>query len=288
MTTTQDPMISADELAARLHEPSLRLLDCRFNLADPQAGRRAFDAGHLPGAFYCGLEPDLSAPVGPGTGRHPLPSPGDFVVTLRRLGVGRDSQVVAYDERDGMYAARLWWMLRWIGHADVRVLDGGLARWQTLGLPLTTEVPQAAVTPGDLVARPRPEMLVDAAEAGRLAASLDHRVLDARSPERYRGEVEPIDRVAGHVPGALNRPYARSLAEDGRLRDAGALRAELLDVLDGVPAAHATAMCGSGVTACHLLLALERAGLPGARLYAGSWSEWIVDPARPVARGAEP
>ena len=285
---TQDPMISAEALAAQLNEPSLRLLDCRFTLTDPRAGRRAYDAGHLPGASYCGLEPDLSAPVSPGTGRHPLPSPEDFVATLHRLGVYRDSQVVAYDERDGTHAARLWWMLRWIGHECVLVLDGGVARWQALGLPLTTDVPPATPTPGDLVAQPRSEMLVDAADVAALASSGNHRVLDARAPERYRGEVEPIDRIAGHIPGSRNRPYARSLAEDGRMRDAGTLRAELLDVLDGVPAAHAVATCGSGVTACHLLLALERAGLPGARLYAGSWSEWIVDPARPVARGAEP
>jgi thiosulfate/3-mercaptopyruvate sulfurtransferase len=286
--TTHDPMISAEELAAGLHEPRLRVLDCRFNLADPGAGRRAYAATHLPAAQYCGLEPDLSAPVVAGSGRHPLPSPAEFAATLRRLGVQRDSQVVAYDDRDSMYAARLWWMLRWIGHADVRVLDGGFARWEALGLPLSSELAQPPVVSAELVPRPRPELLVDADAVAGLAAAPDQRLLDARAPERFRGEVEPIDRVAGHVPGARNRPYQRSLAEDGRLLDADTLRAGLLVALDGVPAARSAAMCGSGVTACHLLLALERAGLPGARLYAGSWSEWIADPRRPVARGPTP
>ncbi|MFO1406264.1 MAG: sulfurtransferase [Steroidobacteraceae bacterium] len=279
-------LIQAGELAARLGDPSLRIVDCRQDLVRPEYGRTAWAAGHVPGAVHADLNRDLSGPVTATSGRHPLPAPGDFAATLRRLGIGRDSRVVAYDDGNGMYAARLWWMLRWLGHDDAVVLDGGWARWTALGLPVDTGTPAPA--PGDFVAQPRPAMAVDAATV--LAAIGDPAtvMLDARAPERYRGDVEPIDAVAGHVPGALNRPFATGLAADGRFRPAPELRALLLDDLGGVPPASAIAMCGSGVTACHVLLAMEIAGLGGGRLYPGSWSEWSRDPARPVARGPQP
>jgi thiosulfate/3-mercaptopyruvate sulfurtransferase len=200
--------------------------------------------------------------------------------------VNRDSVVVAYDAGNGMYASRLWWMLRWLGHDAAFVLDGGLRRWAALGLPLDTLMPERSR--GDFSPSPRPGMHVDA--AGVLAGLEDPStlLLDARAPERYRGEVEPIDSVAGHVPGAVNHPFTTSIGGDDRLLPADELRAAFVRQLGGVPADRAIAMCGSGVTACHLLLAMEHAGLPGARLYPGSWSEWTRDPSRPVARGAAP
>jgi len=194
--------------------------------------------------------------------------------------------VVAYDDGNGMYAARLWWMLRWLGHDDVAVLDGGLRRWLQLGLPLTEEVP--AYAPGDFVARPRPAMAVDATAVAAATQDPTTLVLDARAPERYRGEVEPIDRVAGHIPGARNHPFGLSLDPQGRFLAPEQLRAALADSLAGASPARSIVYCGSGVTACHLLLALEHAGLGGARLYAGSWSEWSSDPARPVRTGPAP
>ena len=279
-------LTQAEELAARLGDPTLRVIDCRFDLARPGYGREAWAAGHVPGAPHADLNLDLSAPQTATSGRHPLPSPSDFAATLRRLGVGCASRVVAYDDGNGMYASRLWWMLRWVGHDDVSVLDGGWTRWTALGLPVDTAVPSPA--PGDFVERPRPSMAVDAAAVLAAIGSADVVMLDARAPERYRGEVEPIDAVAGHVPGARNRPFAASLGPDGRFLPPDALRPTLLDALGGTPPSRAIAMCGSGVTACHLLLAMEHAGLVGGRLYPGSWSEWSRDPSRPVARGPEP
>lgn len=279
-------LIQAPELAARLRDPQLRVFDCRFDLARPQAGREAYAAGHVPGAAYADLERDLSAPRTPISGRHPLPAPGVFAGVLRTHGVNRDSMVVAYDAGAGMYAARLWWMLRWLGHEAVFVLDGGLGHWTALGLPLDAQVPERA--PGNFAANPRPEMLVDVAGVQASMADQSSRLLDARAPERYRGEVEPIDAVAGHVPGAVNHPFATSVGADGRLLPSDELHRAFARGLAGVPASRAIAMCGSGVTACHLLLAMEHAALPGGRLYVGSWSEWSRDPSRPVARGPEP
>jgi thiosulfate/3-mercaptopyruvate sulfurtransferase len=279
-------LIAAETLAESLGDPGIRVFDCRYDLVRPDAGRELYLEAHLPGATYAGLDRDLSAPTTVTSGRHPLPDPEIFARRLREWGVGDDSTVVAYDEGSGMYAARLWWMLRWLGHDDVAVLDGGYARWRSLGLPVTQAVP--ARRPGSFAARPRTDFTVDAAQVLAIGRDRARRLLDARAPERYRGEVEPIDAVAGHVPGARNHPFAASLDASGRFRSSDELRHTLLASLDGVPAERTVAMCGSGVTACHLLLALEHAGLPGARLYAGSWSEWSRDPARPVATGPEP
>jgi thiosulfate/3-mercaptopyruvate sulfurtransferase len=283
---TYDPLIQAEELADRLGDPALRVFDCRFDLARPDDGRRRYADEHLPGALYADLNRDLSAAPTPVSGRHPLPPAADFEARLRIWGVNQSSVVVAYDDGNSMYAARLWWMMRWLGHEQALVLDGGLRRWMQLGLPLEEAVPSC--TPGDFVAHVRPALAVDAARVLEASRRGTFRLLDARAPERYRGEVEPIDAVAGHVPGAHNHPFTLSLGADGRFLPAAELRAVFAVRMGGMPAERTIAMCGSGVTACHLLLAMEHAGLPGALLYPGSWSEWSRDPSRPVARGAEP
>ena len=282
----QGPLIQAEELAEQLEDAALRIFDCRFDLARPDAGRAHYDDEHLPGAVHADLNRDLSVPQTPGSGRHPLPTPAAFETQLRRWGVSGDSVIVAYDDGNSMYAARLWWMLRWLGHEQALVLDGGMRRWMQLGLPLDETIPSRP--PGNFVAHPHPELVVDAQQV--LAASGDSTslILDVRAPERFRGEVEPIDAVAGHVPGARNHPFTSSLGADGRFLPAAELRVALEQRLAGMAAQSTIAMCGSGVTACHLLLAMEVAGLPGARLYAGSWSEWSRDPSRPVARGEAP
>lgn len=279
-------LIQAEELALRMDAAAVRIFDCRFDLARPDAGRTMYAAGHVPGAMYADLNVDLSAPPTAASGRHPLPSPATFEAWLRTRGVNLGSVVVAYDDGNAAYASRLWWMLRWVGHDEAFVLDGGLRRWTALGLPTDTRVPTP--TPGDFVARPRPQMVADAAQVMAGIGDGAIRMLDARGPERYRGEVEPIDPVAGHVPGARNHPFTTNLGPDGRFLPASQLKASLAGPLGEVAPQGTIAMCGSGVTACQLLLAMEHAGLPGGRLYAGSWSEWCRDPARPVARGAEP
>jgi len=279
-------LTTAEALAAALDDPRLRLFDCRFDLARPDAGRTRYLDEHLPGAIYADLNRDLSGPVGAHTGRHPLPTVEEFEARLRAWGVSDDSQVVTYDDGNGMYAARLWWMLRWVGHEQVAVLDGGMRRWLQLDLPLDDEVP--APRPGNLTARPRPELVATADEVLASIDDPDRRLLDVRAAERYRGDVEPIDAVAGHVPGARNHPFGLSLDADNRFLPAAGLRETLVASLDGVPPERTSVMCGSGVTACHLLLAMEHAGLRGARLYPGSWSEWSSDPRRPLRTGDAP
>ena len=263
------------------------VVDCRFELADPDAGRRQFQAGHIPGARFADLNTDLSSEPGPRSGRHPLPAPAALALALARFGIAPDSQVVAYDAANGAFAARLWWLLRWVGHRAVAVLDGGLSAWAAAGGGLSTTVPGAASLPAYPVA-PQEGMLADLTEVAANIGSGAHLLIDARAVERYAGEVEPIDTLAGHVPGALNAPFSASLAPDGRFLPRDALRALWGGPLAGRDPAQVIAMCGSGVTACHDLLSLEVAGLGGARLYAGSWSEWIRDPARPVAKGRAP
>jgi thiosulfate/3-mercaptopyruvate sulfurtransferase len=282
MTMPYTTLISAADLAQQ-RQPDWVVLDCRHDLADPQAGRAAYDAGHVPGALFASLDDDLAdharAADGSFRGRHPLPSIDAFIATLRRWGVNDDSQVVAYDAQGGMFAARLWWMLRWAGHRAVAVLDGGLPAWTALGLPMTTEVP----TPAPAYLQQRPP-LVRTVSANDIIAQPQLKVLDARAPDRFRGENETLDPVGGHIPGAANRFFKDNLLPDGHFKPAAQLRAEL-DKLVADPAS-SVMQCGSGVTACHNLLALEVAGLPGAALYPGSWSEWCSDPSRPVATGA--
>lgn len=277
------PLISPRDLAAHLHDPKWFVVDCRFDLSDPLAGRKAYAAGHIPGAIYADLERDLSSVVTPASGRHPLPEANAFAATLRRWGVGADMNVVAYDADTGAFAARLWWLLRWIGVPNAYVLNGGWRAWTQAGLPATPGEPAPRIATR-MQARPDDTMWVDAATVERLVRHPDWRVLDARAPERYLGRVEPIDPVAGHIPGAINHPFGRNLAVSGEFLPPDELRAAYHQSQDGVSNEHTIVMCGSGVTACHLLLAMEVAGKPGAKLYAGSWSEWIKDPNRPIAR----
>ncbi|WP_045760822.1 sulfurtransferase [Xanthomonas albilineans] len=281
-------LVAAPALAAALDHPDLRIVDARFApaaLLDPSAAdvmRQAYAQAHLPGAVYADLNTDLSDLRRPGLGRHPLPEDAVFAGTLGRWGIAPHTQVVVYDAADGsMAAARLWWMLGLLGHRRVAVLDGGLAEWRRLCLPET----DAVVSPSPLAPYPQRFDVSRIVAAEEVLARLHEApgwLLDARAGERFRGEVEPIDGVAGHVPGAVNRPLGENL-RDGRLRAAHELRAELEPLLCGRDPREVVVMCGSGVTACHLLLALEHAGLQGARVYAGSWSGWIADPARPCA-----
>lgn len=276
------PLISVDELLPRLGATDLRVIDARFSLADTEAGRRAYAESHLPDAVYLHLDEDLSGPLAAHGGRHPLPTPEAAAATFGRAGVGPDTLVVAYDDGDGMVAARVWWLLRWLGHERVQVLDGGLAAWRAAGGPETDTVPEVdarAFRPA-----PRPSMLVDRAWLLDHLDDPDVVVVDARARERYRGEVEPIDPRAGHIPGARNLPFADNLA-GGRFKDPEALRDRFAHVAQ---APTLVLYCGSGVSAAHDLLALELAGVGHARLYAGSWSDWVSYPDAPVATGEEP
>jgi thiosulfate/3-mercaptopyruvate sulfurtransferase len=283
MNSTPQPMlVPAEVLRQRLGDRCLVLFDCRFSLADPEAGARAYAVGHLPGALYAHLDARLSAPVTPTSGRHPLPDAAGLAHWLGRCGVGDASEVVVYDDMGGAFAVRLWWLLRWLGHTRVGLLDGGLQAWQAAGGTLTTEVP--APTPAVFTAEPDDNRWIS---TDALAAALPNgrvQVIDARAPERFRGEQEPIDPVAGHIPGAINLPFTGNLDADGRFLPPEALRERFTAALGDTPPARVGHSCGSGVNACHNLFAMELAGLAGSRLYAGSWSEWIRDPARPVAR----
>ncbi len=287
------PLTSAAELAAALAGPRPPVvIDVGFDLADPAAGERAWRDKRLPGSVYLHLERDLSGPptdaAGRFRGRHPLPDRAAFAATLARAGVTPDRPVVALDRQGSVYAARLWWMLRWMGHAEVAVLDGGFAAWTEAGGAITTEPPPDSAQAGTEALPPYPAgaSLVPSIEVGAIAGALGGwRVIDARAPERFRGDVEPLDRVAGHIPGALNRCFKDNLAAGGRFKPAEQLRSEFEPLVAGRPLAEIVHQCGSGVTACHNLLAMEHAGWHGSTLYPGSWSEWSADPARPVARG---
>ncbi|MET3435184.1 thiosulfate/3-mercaptopyruvate sulfurtransferase [Herbaspirillum seropedicae] len=280
-------LISASELKARAAHINLVIVDCRHDLANPDFGRQAYAAGHLPQARFAHLDELLSGPktdaAGRFHGRHPLPDRQQFVQAMRALGINNDTQVVAYDAHGGMFAARLWWLLRWIGHSDVAVLDGGMAAWQAIGEPLSAETP-APATLGSIQDLTSLVQTVDAQALVENIKTQALQVIDARAPDRFRGENETLDAVGGHIPGAKNRFFKDNLQADGRFKGAAQLREEWLTLL-GDPQA-AVMQCGSGVTACHNLLALEVAGLAGARLYPGSWSEWSSDPQRPVATGS--
>lgn len=276
-------LVDADELAAHLADWCV--VDCRHDLLDLGYGRREYDAGHIPGAFFADIENDLSGAKTGTNGRHPLPRREDLVALFRRWGMNDDTQLIAYDAHGGQFAARLWWLARWLGHERVAVLDGGWQAWLAAGGPSSRELPTRP--PGAFTARaPRVEA-VDAAHVLATRGDPKTLLIDARAPERYAGEQEPIDPVAGHIPGAVNRFWQANLV-DGRFKDPATLRTEYGALLVGRSPRDVVHQCGSGVTACHNLLAMEIAGLPGSRLYAGSWSEWIADPARPVARGRTP
>jgi len=278
-------LIDAATLSQHLADPGWVILDCRHDLMNADSGRNAFAEGHIQNAQFANIDTDLSGPKtgadGVFRGRHPLPDRAQLVETLRSWGINDDTQVVAYDAHGGMFAARLWWLLRWVGHGAVAVLDGGLAAWTAAGLPLVT--PTAPRARGSLNERPTLARTVSVAEVVANLDSKRQQVIDARANDRFRGENETIDPVGGHIPGARNRFFKDNLQADGRFKDAATLKQELAAIV-GAPA-DAIMQCGSGVTACHNLLAMEVAGLPGAALYPGSWSEWCAAPSRPVATG---
>ena len=278
-------LVDAETLERHLADPTFALVDCRFMLDDEGWGLRAYMESRVPGSCFADVDRDLSGQKTGTNGRHPLPDPSALVDTFGRLGIDRATQVVAYDQGGGMYASRLWWLLRWMDHSAVAVLDGGFANWQSERRRVESGAPPPGRPARVFVGGPQPGMIVDAIDVARLIGDPRWRLLDARAPERYRGDVEPIDRVPGHIPGARSRPFASNLNERGMFLPARTLRDQLQQVIAGAEPAHVVSYCGSGVTACHNLLAIEHAGLSGAKLYPGSWSEWSSDPDRPVERG---
>jgi thiosulfate/3-mercaptopyruvate sulfurtransferase len=278
-------LVSTQELFEHLSDPNWVVFDCRHDLKRPEVGPREYAKSHVPGARFLHVDEDLSAPLTGKNGRHPLPDPEEFARKLGAAGVDRAKQVVAYDAHGGSYAARLWWMLRWLGHDAVAVLDGGWGKW------LREERPETDAVPMPEPARFAPARRAPAVDTAFVLAHLRDPsllVVDARSAERYSGATEPLDPVAGHIPGSINLPFQDNLAAGGVFKSAGALRALWEPLLHGLAPANVVHSCGSGVSACHNLLAMEIAGLSGSRLYAGSWSEWCADPTRPIATGANP
>jgi len=275
-------LISVADVAAHLGDSSWVVCDCRHDLADTAAGNRAYAQSHIPGARFVHLDGDLSAPKTGRNGRHPLPHPEKVARRFGELGIDNTKQVVAYDASGGPYAARLWWMLHWLGHDAAAVLDGGWNAWVKAQLPQTDRVPEIAAA--RFSPHPRTGAAVDASGVAAHAGKPGTLLLDARVPNRYRGENETLDPVAGHIPGAVNRPWQLNLDTEGRFKTAVELKKEIGEMLAGRSPANVTHYCGSGVTACHNLLAMEAAGLTGSLLYPGSWSEWCSDPARPVER----
>jgi len=274
-------LIDVDTLRRHLDDPRFVIFDCRHDLAKPDWGSEVYATSHLPHARFAHLDKNLSAAKTGRNGRHPLPDPEGFARWLGDLGVGPDSQVVGYDSTGGTYGSRLWWMLRWIGHPRVAVLDGGWDAWQKAGFPVTSDPPR--VTPATVTARVDAQAAVSVTHVEANIKSGECLVIDARANDRFHGQNETIDPVAGHIPGARNRFFKNNLDNTGRFKSAEALRVEWLDVLGGKSPRAVINQCGSGVTACHNALAMEIAGLTGSRLFAGSWSEWITDPARPIA-----
>lgn len=275
-------LISTQELADQLSPRSWIILDCRFDLLNPTWGQLNYQQAHIPGSVFADLNLECSAPVTPLSGRHPLPDPESFVDQVSRWGIQPQTQVVVVDSTNGTYAARIWWMLRAIGHLNVAVLDGGFLKWQRENRPVESGI----VNPTPVEYRypatyshMRVKSTIEILENIQTSRLL---LLDARAPERYRGEIEPIDSVAGHIPGALNRPTAANLNPDGTFKAVDVLRKEYDHLLQGTPANQVVVYCGSGVTSCHNLLAMDVASFKGAALYPGSWSEWIRDPSRPI------
>ena len=277
-------LIDAAALASQLEREDLAIFDCRFELGNPAWGEAEFTREHVPGASYLHLDRDLSGPVTAHSGRHPLPEPREFGRRIAALGAGTDVQLVAYDQGNGAYAARFWWMARWLGIRNVAVLDGGIAAWRAAGLPLESTV--RAPRPRALVVNVSRNAVVESAALDELRQRPGTLLVDARGADRFAGRNETIDPVAGHVPGARNMPFAGNLGADGKFLSPERLRRRWNTLLGSQPPTSVIAMCGSGVTACQNLLALEHAGLGGGRLYAGSWSEWIRDARRPIATGS--
>jgi len=279
---TYTTLISSVELNKHLNDPQWVIVDCRYSLADAAAGAKAYRFGHLPNARYADLSKDLSAPITALTGRHPLPNFNELAKKLGQWGISNTNQVVVYDDAGGAFAGRLWWLLRCLGHDKVAVLDGGIQHWQKLGLSITTKLP----SPKAATFRPyvNDNLWLSAVQVENALAKRSIRLIDARTPERFLGKQEPIDPVAGHIPGAINRPFQLNLA-NGLFLSAEQLRKQFTDLVGTCPAEQVVHQCGSGVTACHNLLAMEHAGLTGSKLYAGSWSEWIINKNRAVVKG---
>ncbi len=279
-------ILSTDVLSTHFDDPNWLIFDCRFDLQNPPWGNIDYQRNHIPGAIFADLERALSGDRTLHTGRHPLPDPLRFAEKLSGWGVSNASQVVVYDTVGGAFAARLWWMLRWLGHDRVAILDGGFGKWVREGRLTRSGIESRP--PAAFVPRLRPESVLDAAAVDRLRQDPSSRLIDARSAIRYRGEQEPIDPIAGHIPGAVNRFHGDNLTPEGTFLPPDTLRARFEELLAGVPPERAVFYCGSGVTSCHHLVAMLYAGLPMGRLYPGSWSEWIRDPARPIALGPQP
>lgn len=284
---TLDSVVSVEWLAKRLGRDDLVVADCRFVLSDPDAGRRAYEIDHIPGAVFFDLERDLSVPgAGGAGGRHPLPPVEAMSALFGRAGIGDGVTVVCYDDQRGGMAARLWWMLRYLGHRRVALLDGGYAAWRAANLPVTAAKPEPV--PRRFVPRPQEHMVATMEDVRRMSAAKRGTIIDSRAPERYRGEVEPLDPVAGHIPGAINIPWEGNVDEKGVFLTPNLLRQRFEPVKRRLSEGGAVVVhCGSGVTGCLNILALERAGLAGAKLYVGGWSEWCSHPGNPVAQGAE-
>lgn len=277
-------LISTTELAAKMGDSNCVIFDCRHDLFDAGKGERLYREGHIPGAIYANVDTDLSGEKNGTNGRHPLPSPAAFTAFLARNGVTNTSKIIAYDDVGGQFASRLWWLARWIGLTDVSLLDGGISKWIADGHALSRDVP--VPKPAALRGHADPMMALNAdeVEAGLKIASTT--LIDARAPERYRGEVEPIDPVAGHIAGSKNRFYKENLNADLTLRSSAEIKAAFLSTMNSPKSDEVVHQCGSGVTACANIFAMEYAGLKGSKLYAGSWSEWISNPARPIVKGS--
>ncbi len=274
-------LVSAKELHGRNLDGSVEIFDCRFALNDPDAGRAAFEGRRIPGANYVDLEEDLSGTIGADTARHPLPPPNAWLEKVAHLGLSSDKMIVAYDDGHGMFAARLWWMLSWAGLENICLLDGGFAEWSRLGLPVAAGDESVVAEPAELVGLFDHSRYVDADYVLAHLDSEETLIVDAREPERYRGEKEPLDKKAGCIPGAINRHFVRNLS-GGLFKSSAQLETEFKHLLDGVEPSNVIHSCGSGVTACHNLFAMEYCGLEGSRLYSGSWSDWILDSSRPI------
>ncbi len=278
---SNNTLVSCETLNNHLHDRNWIIFDCRFSLADAEAGAKAYRMGHIPGARYANLNQDLSSQTNCNTGRHPLPDFRTLENKLAQWGVSSNCQVVVYDDSNGAFAARLWWLLRNMGHEHVAVLDGGITRWRRLGLELSTVLPK--IQPKQFRAYVNQSAWVSASQLRDGLASKHFKLIDARTPERFRGEIEPIDPVAGHIPYAINRPFQLNLDETGCFLPPSELHQQFKSLLKTIPAEQSIHMCGSGVTACHNLLAMEYAGLAGSKLYPGSWSEWIRNPNNPIS-----
>ena len=267
-------LIDPDELAKRLGSDDLKVIDCRFSLADTEWGRNEYEQSHIPGAVYAHMNEDLSGIIRPGiTGRHPLPEPDDFIKKLSSWGIRNNDWVVIYDQSHGGLAARLWWMLRWMGHDNICVLNGGWSEWSAMHLPVTADISEIDVS--SFRGKANPEMVIDMEKMSEWTNDVSRKIVDARANLRYTGEHEPIDPVAGHIPGAISMPFLDNIDHNGRWKSSAELKSRFADIMAG-RAEDTVVYCGSGVTACHNILALEIAGFHGVHLYPGSWSEWIT------------